>query len=287
MMKIEECLTRDPNAFWRYIKKIGPSRDESIPMEVEINGVISSDLNVVLEKWRSEFENLYCVSDQENFDKNFKKSKIDEMESFLLEGDVNSPLNRRISKEEVELVTNRSLRNKAVGLDDIPNELLKHPQVIKLMYSLFNLCLDIGMVPEIWKKSIIHPIPKDSGCHTDPLKYRGLALQSCIFKLFCSILNERLVSHLNDKDIIVDEQNGFRKDRSCLHHIFSLTSIVKKYIKKSKKGLFAVFIDFRKAFDYVDRALLANKLAKIGITGKIHTVLQSIHQDTMNIFYCS
>ena len=61
--------------------------------------------------------------------------------------------------------------------------------------------------------AIIHPIPKESVKSTDPLKYRGLALQCCIYKVLSNILNNRVVSHLNACELLSEEQYGFRKGK--------------------------------------------------------------------------
>jgi hypothetical protein len=42
----------------------------------------------------------------------------------------------------------------------------------------------------------------------------------------CSILNNRLVTWLDTRDIIHDEQNGFRKSKSTIDHLSTLTSII-------------------------------------------------------------
>ena len=156
---------------------------------------------------------------------------------------------------------------------------------MKILYCLFNTCLRENLVPGMWKRAIIHPIPKESGKITDPLKYRGLALQSCILKMFSNVLNDRVTKFLEDMGGISDTQNGFRKNRSCLHHIFSLVTIAKNCIvrqsgKLPNSGLFVGFVDFHKAFDVIDRDLLIHRLAATGVKGPILSVIQQMYKDT-------
>ena len=48
--------------------------------------------------------------------------------------------------------------------------------------------------------------------------------------------------------MLVEEQNGFKKGRSCLDHIFVLDAIfIMKFSKK--QCLFGCFVDFSSAFD--------------------------------------
>ena len=55
---------------------------------------------------------------------------------------------------------------------------------------------------------------------TDPLNYRGLMLLCTLEKAFTSILNCRLVHHLEGHNLICEKQAGFRKGYSCLDQAF-------------------------------------------------------------------
>ena len=51
---------------------------------------------------------------------------------------------------------------------------------------------------------------------------------------------------------------------------------------KDKNGLFACFVDFRKAFDITDRELLVYKLGKIGIHGRFLEITKQMYKNTAN-----
>ena len=71
-------------------------------------------------------------------------------------------------------------------------------------------------MPTDWTFAIIKLIPKNSALDPRlPSNYRWISLLSTVYKVFASVLNERLVSCLESNDIFADEQNGFRKGRSC------------------------------------------------------------------------
>ena len=77
-------------------------------------------------------------------------------------------------------------------------------------------------------KSIINTIPKDlSKCIFTPLNYRGISLLCTISKVYSSILPVRINNYCDIRNIFVEELNGFRQSRSCIDHIFSITTIVK------------------------------------------------------------
>ena len=58
-----------------------------------------------------------------------------------------------------------------------------------------------------------------------PPNYSGVSILSWGAKTFPSILNDKLASHVDDNKVLVEEQNGFRKGRSCAEHIFTLKLI--------------------------------------------------------------
>ena len=51
------------------------------------------------------------------------------------------------------------------------------------------------------------------------LNYRGISLLSCVGKLYSSILSNRIVPYSNICNILVDEQNGFHKNRKFAENI--------------------------------------------------------------------
>ena len=112
----------------------------------------------------------------------------------------------------------------------------------------------------------------------DPNNYRGITLLSCIGKLFTAIINSRLTKFLNVRGIIGDEQAGFRNNFSTVDHIFVLKNLVDIYLSKRKK-LYCAFVDYCKAFDFVDRTSLWSKIIANGINGKIMTVIYNMYNN--------
>ena len=86
--------------------------------------------------------------------------------------------------------------------------------------------------------------------------------------IYNSVFNNRLWHYCNILVIKVDEQNGFRKEWSCIDHIFVLSSIIKNRLN-SKLSTYCAFIDFRKAFNCINRDLLQFKLFSYNIDDKI------------------
>ena len=74
-------------------------------------------------------------------------------------------------------------------------------------------------------------------------------------------------------------QLGFSKGAQTFDHILTLKTIISKY-KKLKQPVYAVFVDFRKAFDSVCREALFYKLANQGISGKIFNILKHMYANS-------
>ena len=100
-------------------------------------------------------------------------------------------------------------------------------EVVTVLRVYFDKGFDFGMHPTMWSKAVNTPIPKGSDKNPYlPLSYRHMSLLSCISKVYASILNERIVTYCEDRELGADKQNGFSKRRSCIDHIFNLTSLV-------------------------------------------------------------
>ena len=71
-------------------------------------------------------------------------------------------------------------------------------------------------------------------------------------------MNARLSKYLESNNLLTEEQNGFNQGRSCQDHTFVLHNNLVHGRKLQGLDTYAVFIDFRKAFDTINRQLLWN-----------------------------
>lgn len=113
-------------------------------------------------------------------------------------------------------------KNKAAGVDEIVNELLKYGGdiVIEVLWHFFNKAWTEEVVPEEWSKAVIVPLFK-KGDKQDPFNYRGISLLSVVGKTFAQILNLRLMEWAEEEKKITEEQGGFRVKRGCPDQISS------------------------------------------------------------------
>ena len=83
-------------------------------------------------------------------------------------------------------------------------------------------------------------------------------------KCYTYVFNKRLGVWAESQGKLVEEQGGFRKGRSTVDHIFVMISMVEKALAKSKGKLYVAFVDFRKAYDSVNRNILWDVLRRAG-----------------------
>ena len=151
-------------------------------------------------------------------------------------------------------------QGKSSGADMLVNEFFITGKDIlaPCLVRLFNYAFDSGIFPKSWSEGLLIPIHK-KGIKSVPENYRGITLLSVLGKLFTRILNKRLDSWAESYGIYVEALYGFRTGRSTTDCIFILNNVINKLLK-SEKTLYAFFVDYSKAFDYIVRENLCYKL---------------------------
>ena len=81
-----------------------------------------------------------------------------------------------------------------------------------------------------------------------------------------------------ENSVITDAQFGFRPGHSTVDAIFVLQSLINRTLKR-KDRLYCCFIDYKKAFDLIDRSSLWSKLIKQGVTGKMLKIIKSLYEN--------
>jgi hypothetical protein len=272
-----ELQSSDPKEYWKFVGKLGMSstRKVHIPWEaLASDGTVASQYDEVMSIWKEHFNTLLnsdADSECEPRPVSVTVTQHEVMRDGMLDAD--------ISLEEVRSALARAKNGKATGWDDIPVEVLRNESAITYLHILFNKCFQLGVIPEMWSKSVINPIPKNSTAEIrEPANYRGITLASSVYKLYAGILNGRLGKWAEVYRRISDEQNGFRKQRGCVDHLSTLSQIIDT---RKKRGLntFVAFIDFSKAYDRISRPLLWHKLQQHGISPKLLSALKSLYQE--------
>ena len=213
---------------------------------------------IPISSWMEFYKNSYSI-DNENYNA-FQQQIIDDLISEENKCQINHMLGKTITTKEVTTAIRNLKSKKAAGIDGFSIELLKYGSSVlcKPLAKLFNVVLDSSHFPDIWNTSIMTHLFK-KGDKYDPKNYRGISVGSCIGKVFCHILTERLNNFLENNHIIHNNQAGFRKNHRTVDHIFTLKTIIQKYFSK-KQNIYVCFVDFAEAFHSVWRVGLFHKL---------------------------
>ena len=185
-----------------------------------------------------------------------------------------------ITEKEVQAVIANLKSKTSAGKDNLLNEyfITFKDVFVPLIVRLFNAIFDSGNFLSIWTEGrcIIILLFK-KGHANDANNYRGITLISCLEKMFTSVINNRLLKWSNENSIVTDAQFGFKPGYGTTDAIFSLHTVISKVLS-SKKKLYCCVVDYRKAFDSVNRYKLLFKLARSGITGKLYGIIKSMYE---------
>ena len=263
---------REIKRFWRAYGKQKQSKKGKVVLEEGRREIVDKQeqATFIKEYWRD----LYTAHETEERVEDGGEDKGEEEEGGLGE---------EIRIEEVRAALKEMEKGKAVGEDDIPSEFLIEggEEVIEWATDIFNKVLKEEKVPSAWKKGVVTALYK-GGRKQELGNYRGITVNSSMYKLFTRILRRRLEEEVEERGILGEIQFGFRKGRSTCDAAFILRQIFDQ--GKRKKNMKVAFLDVRKAYDRVWREGLWKKMEGYGFGGKFLRVLKELYKgDTCKV----
>ena len=144
-------------------------------------------------------------------------------------------MNRDIIIEEIKQTIKKLKNEKALENGSIANERIRCSDdllSVKLE-KLFNKIFKTDVYSNSWNEGLFFSIHK-SNDKVNPNNNRGIILSISLGKLFNTILYDRLTTKLQNVNIVSSAQAGFHKDHITSDHIFTLFSLIKKYVTKGK-----------------------------------------------------
>ncbi len=171
----------------------------------------------------------------------------------------------------------RSLKNrKAVGHNNIPSELLKFAgdNTVNVLHKICNCVWKSGHWLTQWTNTLIIPLPK-KGDLKKCTNYRTISLISHPSKVLLKVIANRLKKRA--KEILAEEQAGFRSGRSTVEQITNVRILGEKYRDHQHK-IHHNFIDFKEALEEVWRKALRLVMRK----QNMGTVVESLYEGNSN-----
>jgi len=85
--------------------------------------------------------------------------------------------------------------------------------------------------PQGWREGVIVPIMKKGG-EEKAEDYREVTLMSTLYKIYATVLAERLREEVEGKGIISPNQTGFRKGMGTIDNIYILNMLINRQINQ-------------------------------------------------------
>lgn len=151
--------------------------------------------------------------------------------------------------------------------DDISAELLKKcfDEIANPLINIVNTSLELGVVPNDSKISVIVPVPKIPNTNEAHL-LRPINMISTMSKIIEKTVYMKIIAYLESNNMITMFQSGFRSKHNCETALQYVINEWKTGIENNLITL-SVFLDLQRAFETVDRTRLLKKLHCIGIDG--------------------
>jgi hypothetical protein len=181
--------------------------------------------------------------------------------------------------EEVSAMAKRVKGRKSVA-GSLPPWLLKVavPQLGAALTAQFNAWARVGQLPARDGVSIINPIPKPGADPTKCDSLRGIAVGTLAAKLYASVLEARVSDWAEASGSRASGQFGFRRKRSTGQAAFMLRTLQDQH-RQGGQQLWVCFVDFKQAYDRVQRELLWEKLEARGFGGEWLRAVQALYAD--------
>jgi hypothetical protein len=180
------------------------------------------------------------------------------------------------TREEYAKVKSSLKSGKSAGPDNIPPEVYKSCELDDIILSICNLALMKNEKPVQWSLSNIIPVPK-SGNLSCTDNYRGISLTCIITKLYNRMILNRIRSAIDPK--LRYNQNGFRPKRTTVAQILALRRIIEE-VKRNNLTAVLTFIDFKKAFDSINRSKMMKILKAYGVPPNLLRAIKEIYTNT-------
>ena len=174
--------------------------------------------------------------------------------------------------KEVSSILSLLQLNKAHGPNSVPTSILHllKEEISTPLSIIFNISFRTGQHPDLLKIAKTIPVfKKESRLLVS--NYRPISLLSNINKILEKLVYSRLYNFLDDFNCLYSLQFGFRAKYSTNHALISITEEIRQALD-NKKLACGVFVDFQKAFDTVNHAILIKKSYLIMVSEVLQTI---------------
>ena len=245
--KLAQNIKSDSKSFYAYVRSKQNVRDEVGPLEDNAGNIITQGCTMA-EELNVHFSSVFTREDTSSLpvpETKFNGSDEEKLGQLI------------VTPEVVASKINNMKENKSPGVDGLSPKILTETveQISKPLAHVFNMSLQVGIVPLEWKEANIIPLFK-KGSRNKSVNHRPVSLTS----VFCKLLETIIRDHM--MDIFVKHKlinTGFLKARSCLTNFLCFFEEITKWVDDGSL-VDVIYLDFQKAFDKVPHQRLILKL---------------------------
>ena len=264
----EENMKDNPKSFFSFAKSRQKTRSRIGPFLDPSTGSPNPNPDFAASVLSDQYSSVFVQTRPEWVVKNVKDFFDDEAGDDIL-ADID------FTEYDVDIACQELSLSSAPGADGVPALLLKtcRKELKKPLHIIWRASMDHGQIPPDLLLVLVSPVHK-GGSRGAPKNYRPVALTSHITKVFERVVRKKLVSHLENNNLLPDGQHGFRALRSTLTQLLSYWDTLLDNME-SGKGVDVIYTDFSKAFDTVETGVLLHELKECGVVGKVGCWLAS------------
>lgn len=257
---ILETCENDPKKLWKEMKRMY-NNSAPLPDYIDFDGLKLCDSYFIAKNFNRFFINSIKEINESipfvNYDNDITEMCQQTLSEFTL-----------TNEREVNIILKKNSKKKS-GVNNVNSEIVQFGMKVlsSEIVTLFNESLRSGIFPDQLKFTVVTPIPKV--VRTDlSNEFRPINNAHPLDKVLQTIVKQQLEQHIHRNNILTEVQSAFRGQHSC-ETALNLILLRWKEARMQRKVVLAVFLDFKRAFETVDRQILCWVLEKYGVNGTV------------------
>lgn len=248
----------DQKGMWRVLKEILNGKSKTKIQEVIFNGIKCVSNEIIAENF-----NNYFIESIETLNREIEIIQEDPQAEFNII-EVNFEFTS-VSIKDIQDVF-KSMKSK-YDYEQLSSKILLDalPYLGSTLQNIYNNSFLMGIFPSCWKNSVVVPVAKIKGA-INCEHFRPINMLPTYEKGEEALAKIQIEKFLKENNVLVKEQSGYRSNHSCETTLNYVICEWKDEVDR-KKIIIAVFLDFQRAFETIDRERLLNKLDMYGFRG--------------------
>ena len=237
-----QSINKNLKLFWSHIKKV---KNEKVGIaDLEVNASMVSEERQKAEILSSEFVSIFTEEDLNNTP-SLGNSGISNIRMLMI----------TVNCKGVETQLLKLKDDKEPGPDKLHPWFLKMTavEIAPILTDIFQTSIDSATSPNQWREANICAIHK-KGPKINPSNYRLISLTCVTCKILEHIIYSHTMKHLEQHNVLVDSQHGFRSKRSAETQLVTTIHDI-AYALQCNESVHLAILDFYKAFDKVNGLL--------------------------------